>query len=56
MAQVSLLTRKSTLRRQQSCNRKVSNKKADLLRVAPKGQPEGLSVMVVDEDQKDMLH
>ena len=53
-AQESLQTRKSTLRRQESRNRKVINKKGDLLRVVPKGQPEGLSLRVF-EDQRAML-
>ena len=39
--------KKFTLRRQESRNRRVINKKADLFRAAPVGQPEGLSAMVL---------
>ena len=35
--------------------KELSNKKAELLKVVPKGQPEGLSVMVVQREQRDML-
>ena len=51
-AQGSLQTRKSTLKGQESRNREViSNKGGDLLKVVPKGQPEGLSVMVVQREK-----
>ena len=42
-------TRNRNVCRQGSRNWNESNKNADLLEVVPKGQPEGLSEMVVDE-------
>ena len=51
-AQGSLQTRKSTLKGQESRNREVISKKGgDLLKTVSKGQPEGLSVMVVQREK-----